>query len=457
MVGESIHNVKQLIINNYIKKILLEIRLQQNSRRIALNALISVLDHGNTLDQALNDAHDYDLLSKSDRAFVRLILLTTLRHLGEIDKLISTFIKKSLSPRHIRASHIMRITAAQLLFLDTPPYAAVSSAVNLAGTDQSTFPLKGLVNAVLRKLSKVGKTRLKEIDSERVNIPDWLWKKLNAEYGENITREIFKANCRPAPLDLTLKNPSKVEEWSKRLNAYVLPNKSLRLSNYGRIEDLEGFYEGEWWVQDAAASFPARMIDNSLNYEIADLCAAPGGKTAQLAALGAKVTAVDESKTRIKRLIENLSRLNLDVVLVEQDILKWTPLNELKQVLLDAPCSATGTIRRHPEVPWTRTPPDLERLKLKQDAMLDAVTDIVSPGGKIVYTVCSLLPEEGVERINALLSRKPNISREKFDLISLGAPPSAINKYGDLQTLPCHWKKYDGLDGFFATCLRRRQ
>ncbi|MBR71843.1 MAG: MFS transporter [Rhodospirillaceae bacterium] len=425
-----------------------------NPRSIVVYALEAVLDHGYTIDHTLDKSRKYHSLNDSDRAFVRLIMLTTLRRLGEIDYVINNYMNKSPKPRQIRALHILRMSVAQLLFLNTPPHAAVSTAVELAGEQSSTVSLKGLVNAVLRKVSRDGSKHLKNIDADRVNTPDWLWKKLNLAYGENITREIVKAFRKPAPLDLTLKDVSKADKWSKKLDAFILPNKTLRLFNAGQIEKLNGFTSGEWWVQDAAASFPARMINSCKNDQVLDLCAAPGGKTAQLSSQGANVIAVDNSTIRLKKLSKNLLRLKLNATLLEQDILKWSPSKKMDLILLDAPCSATGTIRRHPEVPWTRRSSDLKHFKSKQDELLDAATNLLSPGGKLVYTVCSLLPEEGVERINALIKRKNNISRESFDLKSLGIPHGSVNKYGDLQTLPCHWPEYQGLDGFFAACLR---
>ena len=430
--------------------------MNKTSRNVALDAIIRVFKYGDTLDRALYYSKQYKKLSDRERRFSSLILLTTLRRLGEIDEVINHFMERQLNPRHIITRNILRITTAQILFLNTPAYAGVSSAVNLASAHPSSAPLRGFVNAILRRIAEDGLKQLNNIDSEKVNMPPWLWEKMVITHGDHITRKISRAQQLEVSLDLTLKNPKDCYKWADILSATRLPNNSLRLFKPGAVESLKGFSDGAWWVQDAAASLPAQLLGNISGKKGVDLCAAPGGKTAQLLSAGAEVIAVEESSSRLERLKDNLHRLKLCAEIINCDALVYKPKHLVDFVLLDAPCSATGTIRRHPEVPWTRSQSDLAKLLKKQDMLLDAAAKMIAPGGKLVYTVCSLMPEEGVEKINTFLDKNPQLERKTYNFSGIGAPYESQNRFMDLETLPCHWADFGGLDGFFAACLQRR-
>ncbi|MBT6443060.1 MAG: RsmB/NOP family class I SAM-dependent RNA methyltransferase [Alphaproteobacteria bacterium] len=426
-----------------------------DARSAAVIALQKILGEGETVERSLDSSPGYRALPTRERAFARLLLLTSLRRLGEINAVIDRFMKQPLRPRLAGARHVMQIGACQLLFLDTPAHAAVSTAVDQVASDRVLRPLKGLVNAVLRRISEGRTSLLEDLDTDRINMPDWLWHRLCPVYGEITVRAISAANRREPVLDLTLKSPADKQEWANRLGAACLTSGSLRLEKAGRVEELPGFADGAWWVQDAASALPARLLGDVTDCLVIDLCAAPGGKSAQLIAAGARVTAVERSAGRTRRLRENLRRLSLDAKIVKADAATWRPKILADAVLLDAPCSATGTMRRHPEVPWTRQAEDIERLNKQQDELLDAACAMVKPGGRVVYTVCSLDPSEGEERVSALLARHPDMAREAVNAAALGAPAEAATADGDLRTLPCYWADTGGLDGFYAACLRR--
>jgi 16S rRNA (cytosine967-C5)-methyltransferase len=240
------------------------------------------------------------------------------------------------------------------------------------------------------------------------------------------------------------------------LQAELLPTGSLRRAAGGAIDVLPGFAEGAWWVQDAAAALPARLLGEVAGRPVIDLCAAPGGKTLQLAAAGARVTAIDRSAPRLERLRQNLARLGLHADVLAADAAEYRPPEPAAAVLLDAPCSATGTIRRHPDVARTRRPGDLAALAGVQDRLLDAALAMLRPGGLLVYCVCSLQPEEGPARIDALLQRDTGVERLPIAAAEIGGLAAAITADCDLRTLPSHWAEIGGLDGFFACRLRRR-
>jgi len=290
-----------------------------------------------------------------------------------------------------------------------------------------------------------------------LNTPRRLWRSWESAYGEVATRAIAEAHLSEPPLDLTVKSAAEVEIWADRLEARVLPNGSLRLPpGRGEIAKLPGYDEGAWWVQDAAASLPVRLLGQVAGRRVVDLCAAPGGKTATLAALGAQVTAVDISPTRAARLEANLTRLGLDAEIVTADAAAWRPPAPVDAVLLDAPCSGTGTLRRHPDIAQLKGPDDITALTALQDRLLAAAVETLAPGGVLVYAICSLQPEEGPERIAALiasgapLARMPVTPDEVFDR------DEWLSADGDLRTLPCHLAELGGMDGFYACRLRRR-
>ncbi len=429
-----------------------------NPRRIAVTILNTVLRQETALDDALNAHPEIGRLATRDRAFVRLLTTTVLRRLGQIDALIRYCLDRPLKAKFAEAEDLLRLGIAQLLFLDTPPHAAVSTTLALATTPR-TAGQKGLINAILRRLDREGRDLVAEQDAARLNTPDWLWQSWSEAYGKKTARKIAEASLSEPPLDLTVK--SKGKDWLQRmtdegLKARLLPGGSLRLKQAGDVRRLPGYERGKWWVQDAAAALPARLLGDVEGLKVIDLCAAPGGKTAQLAAAGAKVTAVDRSAGRLRRLSENLERLNLSVEVVAANATKWQPKKPVDAVLLDAPCSATGTLRRHPDIARLRKAEDLASVVELQGKLLDAAVEMVKSGGLLVYATCSLQPEEGPERIAALLKERRDLERAPVTAAELDeALADCITAEGDLRSLPSHLSDLGGMDGFYACRLKR--
>lgn len=428
------------------------------ARRAALALLGGVLHARRPLDDLLAEAAESGPLAgldPRDRAFARLLAATTLRRLGEIDAALARFLDRPLPPRAGAAEDILRLGACQILFLGTPAHAAVASAVELAAEEGGARHFRGLVNAVLRRIGALPPESLRAPPQEagRRNTPDWLFASWVRAYGEATAAAIANAHLRDPPLDLSLKIPAEAELWAARLEARILPTGTLRRPVGGRIEALPGFAEGAWWVQDAAAALPARLLGPVRGRRVLDLCAAPGGKTAELAAAGAEVTAVDWSEARLGRLRANLDRLGLRADCIAADLRTWRPPRPADLVLLDAPCSSTGTIRRHPDIPHIKTPADIAALSATQDALLDAAVTMLAPGGTLVYCTCSLEPEEGPQRIAALLARGAPLRRQPIAAAEIGGLAEAVTPEGDLRSLPCHWAEIGGLDGFYACRL----
>ncbi|MBS0548594.1 MAG: methyltransferase domain-containing protein [Proteobacteria bacterium] len=419
-------------------------------RRVALDVLVSCLDKGQPLDDALGRHDGFPALDPRDRAFVRLLLATTLRRLGEIDEMLGAMIERPLDGAATAALQVLRLGAAQLLFLGTPAHAAVDTSVRLVEQFQLAY-LKGLVNAVLRRISREGVALLGDRDPARLNTPGWLWESWAESYGEETTRAIAAAHLTEAPLDITPRGD--VERWAAELQADILPTGTLRRTAGGYIADLPGFAEGAWWVQDAAAALPVRLLGDIAGKRVADLCAAPGGKTMQLCAAGANVTAVDISARRMTRLGENLARSGLSAELVTSDASKWTTGEKFDAVLLDAPCSGTGTLRRHPDIAWLKSDEDVARLTLAQDRLLLRAVDLLKPGGTLVYATCSLQEDEGPARIDALLTRDKRLRHLPVQPAELPDLASAISPLGDIRTLPSMWAERGGLDGFYMARL----
>jgi len=426
--------------------------LLRSARGCALALLEAVLGRKIPLDQALAESKPLAALATRDRGFARLLAATVLRRRGQIDAVLAQFLAKPLPERAGVVRDIMRLGAAQALFLETPPHAAVATSVEL--TEAAGHPaLKGLVNAVLRRLSREGKDILPRQDAARLNTPGWLWASWTKSYGEDIARQIAQAHLKEAPLDLSVK--SDPELWAEKLQAEILPTGSLRRASGGAIEELPGYREGAWWVQDAAAALPARLLGNVAGKSVADLCAAPGGKTAQLAAQGGRVFAVDRSNERLKRVKENLARLGLEAECVAADASIWKPASPLRFVLLDAPCTATGAIRRNPDVPHLKAPDDVKRMAELQDRLLAHAVSILAPGGVLVYCTCSLEDEEGPARIEKLLAGGAPVSRRPIAAFEIGGWSQCLSPAGDLRTLPCQLADAGGLDGFYAARLAR--
>ena len=417
---------------------------------MALDLLEAVLRRGRPLDDAIPDHSGFASLNGRDRAFARLLTATTLRRLGQIDAVIDAALERPLPRKTQGVRDILRLGTVQLLFLDTPPHAAVATAVDLAQA-RKHGPHKKLVNAVLRRLGRQGRALAEAQDAPRLNTPDWLWEAWVKAYGEPTCRRIAEAHLSQAPLDITVKEDA--ARWAKELDARILPTGSLRRPPGGTVTDLPGFREGAWWVQDAAAALPVNLLGNIKGRSVIDLCAAPGGKTAQLANRGAVVTAVDRSEKRLARLSENLRRLGLTAELITADAATWRPSQLADMVLVDAPCSATGTIRRHPDVARLKKPDDVAKLTGVQDRLLTAALEMTAPGGTIVYCSCSLQPQEGPERIEPLIGAGGVATREPVKPTEVGGMKELISAEGDLRTLPCHLPEQGGMDGFYAARL----
>lgn len=420
---------------------------------MALATLQPVFFNERPLGEALDAASRADIASR-DAGFARAIVMTVLRHLGQIDAVLAAFLREPLPVRSGPSEIILRMAAAEMLFLNVAPHAAVSSSVDLASADPRARHFKGLINAVARRIASEGANAIGALDAERLNMPPWAWDALVASFGEETTRAIARAHQTEPPLDITPK--SDPVEWAKRLEAEHLPTGTLRRAAGGRIEDLHGYAEGAWWIQDAGSALPAKLLGDVHGKTVIDLCAAPGGKTAQLAAGGANVVAVDHAAERLARLRENLRRLNLSADAVTADAAEWRPPQLADAVLLDAPCSATGTARRHPDVLWRKDASDVLAQKQIQHRLLDAAASMVKPGGTLVYCVCSLMIEEGEGVIEPFIETHAHFERQPIVADEVGGEANFVTAKGDLRTLPSHWADRGGIDGFYAARLRRK-
>lgn len=422
------------------------------ARRGALEILERV-SGGETLDDALARSRAFGELEGADRAFSRAMASATLRRRGSIDHILGAYLDRPLPKKAARVMDILRLASAQLLILKTPDHAAVSTAVSLASERRETAGYAKLINAIARKVAKSGPGALEKVPA-RADTPGWMWRAWERAYGPARARAIAAAHHDEPPLDLTVRDPGSVDEWASRLDGEAISGASLRLKGGLDIANAAGFAEGAWWVQDVAASLPARLFGPLQNKTAIDLCAAPGGKTLQLASAGASVTAVDISAPRLERVAENLGRIGLSATLVEADMLRWAPPAPVDAVLLDAPCTATGTIRRHPDIPWLKSETDMTALVSLQGRMIDQAIGFLKPGGVLVYCVCSLQPEEGEAQIRAALSRHGDIiARKTIDPAEIEGIDALLTRDGDLRTLPSMLAKKGGMDGFFAARL----
>jgi len=423
----------------------------QPARAAALEILSAVLRKHRPLDAALDEILPRANLEPRDSGFARAIASETLRRFGQLDALLRSFIAKLPSPHRCGPTlEILLAASCELLFLDVPAHAAVDAANKLAARDQKAVHFKPLINATLRRIAREGRAALDAKDGERLNTPDWLWTRWRETYGEETVRAIARAHAAQPPLDILRKDRA-----FEIAGAHALPGDVLRLRDAGRVEDIAGFAQGAWWVQDFAATLPARLLGDVRGKSVIDLCAAPGGKTAQLVANGALVTAVERDPARMARLKENLARLALSAIFVESDVLDFQPDAPAPFVLLDAPCSATGTIRRHPELPWIKSADDINLCANTAGELLDAAAEMVAPEGLLVFAVCSLEPEEGAEQIAQFLERRSDFARVPVAASELFGMNELVSPDGDLRTLPCHLAEQGGMDGFYAARLKR--
>lgn len=421
------------------------------ARTAAVSVISAVLRRKVPLDRVSTELIESAPLQTRDKGFARALATESFRRLGQIEALMRQFVTKPLAPQRAGMTpEILIAGTCELLFLNTPAHAAVDAANRLAQADPGAVHFKPLINAVLRRIAREGEIMIRAQDPAALNTPDWLWPRWLSAFGEETARAIAEIHMSIPPLDLGYSAASIPEITG----ATELAPGRRRLNRGGRVEELPGYSDGRWWVQDFAASLPARLLGDVAEKRVLDLCAAPGGKTVQLCAAGAKVTAVDLSPERLNTLRENLCRLNLNAEIVAADIRDWRPPQPAPFVFLDAPCTATGTVRRHPDLPWVKNAADIDICAALQMELIDAAAEMTGPGGILIYAVCSLEAEECAEQVAAFLRRHENFHREAvlpgevFDALF-------VTPEGDFKTLPCYWSDKGGMDGFFAARLRR--
>lgn len=426
-----------------------------SARKACLVLLEDVLQRKQALDHALASQDAFKALPQRDRGFVRMLVTTCLRRMGQIDDIIERALERD-TPRNLTLQNILRIGVTQILFMDVADHAAVDTSVRLA-EEQGMDKQKAFVNAVLRTVTREGTGWKHKQDETRLNTPEWLLKLWIEDYELRTAAEIAKANLSEAPLDITVRDPESRNFWASNFKATQMTTGTLRKTSGGAVSELQGFDEGHWWVQDASAAIPAQLFGDVSGEHVYDLCAAPGGKTLQLAAMGAHVTALDRSANRLKRLQSNLERMQLteNVEVVTADAGSWRPQAPAGYVLLDAPCSATGTLRRHPDVAHLKSATDVSRLQSLQAALLKNAFEMLMPGGVLVYCTCSLQKAEGEQQVEAFLKAEPQATRLPITAAELGGFDEALTDEGDLRILPFHQAALGGMDGFYIARLTK--
>lgn len=426
-----------------------------SARLVALQLLCDVLDKNIPLDQALDSMAAFRLLSSRDRAFSRMLVATALRRLGQIDDLIIQMSERGTPPSPPIVHHILRLGATQIFFMDVPVYAAVDTAVRMA-EEKGLARLKGFVNAILRRMDREGRDAVSSQDEVGLNIPRWLYHIWESDYGADVATQIAQALLNEAPLDITVKDQAMLPYWAAQLEGTIVPGGSIRRPAGGLVTDLPGYQEGMWWIQDLSASLPAKLLGDVKGRTVIDLCAAPGGKTAQLAAAGACVTALDRSRNRLRRLEENMKRLRLDVNVEAADATVWRPGLPVDFILLDAPCSATGTIRRHPDVLHLKRPQDIDALATLQSRLLAQAASMLASNGVMIYCTCSLQKSEGETRIEAFLRSHDSMMRYPIRPHEIPGLEMCLTPVGDMRILPQYYEELGGMDGFYICRLQKR-
>ena len=421
------------------------------ARRGAVSLLHSVVMERRMLSDVVDDP-DGPLakLVPADRARAQSLATLVLRHMPRLDAVLDGFLKKSPP---LKARNALRVCAAEILLDDIPSHAAVNAAVQILRSSRKTAHLSGLVNAVGRKLAGEGAALLAM--QAQPGLPKSLRGAVVKSFGEEVTRAIEAAHMQRPPVDLTLRTPADANRWAGVLQAKLLPTGSLRLVQPGQISAMAGYEEGAWWVQDAAAALPARLLGDIKGHRVLDLCAAPGGKTMQLAAAGAEVVALDVSRERMQRVHQNLKRTRLNAELVVADALEWQPDQPFDAILLDAPCSATGTIRRHPDLPYVRPEMDLQPVLELQQNLLCRAFGWLKPGGRLVYSTCSLIPAEGERQIERFKARETAARILEFQPKDFGCAADWRSPPGGLRTRPDYWPELGGMDGFYMAVMAR--
>ncbi len=425
------------------------------ARVSALNAVITVFTKATALDGALAQDRSLQALEPRDRAFARAIASAAVRRVGALQAALDTLIDRPLPEKAIWARLALLCAAAERLVLDGAAHAAVDSWVSIMDEHKDTQRYKNLANAVLRRVVS-GKARAAfDAADPRADLPDWLGERWTTAYGEAVAKAMAAARAVPPTLDLTLKPETDASALADAIGAEVLPLGTVRRRETGAVDGLPGFDAGDWWVQDYAAALPARLLGVKAGERVADLCAAPGGKTLQLAATGANVVAVEASPKRMKKVAANLERTGLRAQLETVDLSQWQPDAPFDAILLDAPCTATGTLRRRPDAAWAKQDGDVANLAALQARLLDAAFSMLKPGGRLVYCTCSLEPEEGEEQLSAFLARTQDAALDPIQPDELPELAEALTREGAVRTRPDLWAERGGMDGFFMARLTR--
>ncbi len=423
------------------------------ARQAAFSLLNEIFFRRRSFDEAMTGAQGFGDLPARDRAFVRLLVATVLKRTRQMDAVLAHFLHEpfdALKPAGL--INVFRLGIAQLAFLGTPQHAAVNTTVELAAAEGIAHQ-KALVNAVMRRLAREGFPEMSDRDAGRFNTPEWLWNAWMKDYGVETALDIAAANLGEASLDISVKSDPR--HWAEKLGATVLPTGTLRKPLGGFIPDMPGYAEGAWWIQNAAAALPAKLLGDVKDKTVVDLCAAPGGKTAQLAEAGAKVIAIDRSAQRVVRLKENMQRLRLDVETVIADGATWRPPASIDAVLLDAPCTATGTIRHQPDILHLKEPKDQEKLVALQRRLLRNAVEMLKPGGMLIYCTCSIQKAESEDQAEWVLSQGLPLQRTPVTHNEIPELLEMVTERGEIRCLPGHWRDFNGIDGFFVARFAR--
>lgn len=418
------------------------------ARLIAYRILNDILFQKKNMDEAYMRAHEFNDLDGRDKGLCRLLVTTVLKRARQMDLLLQEYLHEPLSAlKPPQIINVFRIGIAQLAMLETPKHAAVSTTVDLAEQAGITH-LKPLVNAVMRRMAAEGISPLDDREAGRINTPDWLWNIWVKDYGVETALDIASANLTESPVDFSVKRDPQI--WAEKLEGQLLPTGSIRKSSAGFVPGLPGFEEGDWWIQNAAAALPVQVMGELKGKTVIDLCAAPGGKTAQLAAAGAHVIALDRSAPRIARLHENMERLGFDVETVIADGAVWQPKEKVDAVLLDAPCSATGTLRHQPDALHLKDVRDQDKLAALQKRLLVNALEMLKPGGVLVYCTCSIQKDESERQAEWFLQQGLPVKAQPIGVDEIDGISEMVTKEGEIRALPFHWKVFDGIDGFFV-------
>ncbi len=419
-------------------------------RALALDMIEGVQDEQMTMAEML--VHDHVLSHPpAVRARAQRLALATLRQMARADAALKPFMQRR---PHAEIRALLRLAVTEILGEGAAPHGVVNTAVALAKKRRPSA--SGMVNAVLRKITEdEGRAAWSAAQPQR--LPNWLRGRVGADWGNAAVARMEAAHERGAPLDVTPKFQRDAAALAEKLSGLLLPTGSIRIEAPGQVSALPGFEAGDWWVQDAAAALPARLTGAAPGKRVLDLCAAPGGKTMQLAATGADVTALDISETRLERLRDNLSRTGMEEVdLIAADALDWSPDAPFDAILLDAPCTATGTIRRHPDLPQAKDGTEIKPLVALQAELLDRALGWLTPGGVLVFCTCSILKAEGEAQLAAALERHPDLSACPLpEDVAQSLPEGWAQDNGAIRTRPDHWADLGGVDGFYMVALRR--